>query len=123
MIVTDAPIKDAAYWTHVHLQNWAAWMERDDPPDGVPREASGGAENYSTLDAHSELAYAKLDAWAAENTNAVIDGLPDAEQAAIYHCYIQAVYRFLRGNYDAILARARGNVQAGLRRRGVWLGQ
>lgn len=120
---TEAVVKDAAYWTEWHLQNWCNWMHGRDLPDGMPDEACGGIENYTSYDHNNERAYEKLDAWAAELTHLVIHGLVESEQAAIYHAYVNAVYRFMRGNYHELLLSARANVQAGLRRRGIWLGE
>ena len=116
-------LKDAAWWTEWHLWNWALWMNAGELPDGVPCEACGGAENYTTYDANSERAYTALDAWSAETTHMVVQGLDASERMAVHRCYLDAVYRFVRGNYEEILARARANAQAGLRRRGVWLGE
>lgn len=116
-------IKDAAWWTEWHLCNWRDWMHRGELPEGLPDEACGGIDNYTSYDDNNERAYEKLDAWAAEITHLVVQGLDDAQKAAIYHAYVNAVYRFMRGNYDSLLASARLNVQAGLRRRGIWLGE
>lgn len=114
--------KDAAYWTESALLTWARFMRGRDLPDGLPGK-DGILEGFSGYDANSEHAYDKLDGWIADTTHAVICGLVPAENAAIYHTYLQAVYRFPRSNYSEVLERARANVQAGLKRRGVWLGQ
>lgn len=123
MIVAEPFVKDAAWWTEWHLGNWSDWMRRGELPEGMPDQASGGAENYTNYDADSERAYSALDMWAADTTNAVVHGLQGHETAAIYHAYLDAVYRFMRGNYEEILMHAKDNVQVGLRRRGVWLGE
>ena len=113
--------KDAAYWTESALLTWARFMRRNESPDGFPDHVAI-LETFSGYDANSEHAYDKLDVWIADTTHAVICGLIPIENAAIYHIYLQAVYRFPRGNYSEVLERARANVQDGLRRRGVWLG-
>ena len=123
MIVAEQVVKDATWWTEWHLWNWRDWMYRPDLPEGVPREASGGLENYTTHDLDSERALAAHDIWAAENTNAVIEGLDGGQKIAIHHAYINAVYRFNRGNYLDLLKLGKANIMSGLRRRGVWLGE
>ena len=121
MSAMPEPIKDAAYWTESALLTWARFMRGSDLPDGLPSEV-GILENFSGYDANSEHAYDKLDGWIADTTHAAICELIPIENAAIYNVYLQAIYRFPRGNYSEVLDRARANVQAGLRRRGVWLG-
>lgn len=116
-------VKDEAWWTDWHLNNWARWMTKIELPKGVPDCASGGVENYTTHDAHNEKAYDALDAWLAETTHVVIQGLVETEKAAIYCRYVEAIYRFPRGNFEELLARAVENVRAGLKRRQVWLGE
>ncbi len=98
-------------------------MHRGELPDGMPSEGCGGVENFTTYDNNSERAYAALDAWAAETTHAVINGLSPVERVAIYRAYVDAVYRFWREEYEVVLCRAKANVQAGLKRRGIWLGE
>lgn len=122
MIVADPILKDARWWTEWHLWNWSLWMHRGELPEGMPSEACSG-ENYTTYDANSERAYTALDAWAAETTHMVVQGLDASERMAIHRCYLNAVYRFIRGNYLDLLEAAKANVQAGLKRRSVWLGE
>jgi hypothetical protein len=110
-----------------HLRTWADWMRGPDRPDGLPTEASGGVENYSTIDRDSDSSYEKLDFWIAETTNTVIEDIGNrnpAQKAALYRAYdIVSHFRFPRGNYLELLDAAKLAVSVGLRRRGVWLGE
>jgi hypothetical protein len=110
-----------------HLQTWAAWMRGPEVPDGLPTEACGGMDNYSTIDRDSDAAYEKLDFWVAETVNTVINDIGErhpAQKAALYRAYeVVAAFRFPRDSYEAVLSEARQNVLMGLRRRGVWLGE
>lgn len=116
-------IKDAHYWLEWNLENWARWMSGGARPQGLPRSASGGLSNYTTLDVNNERAYGKLDAWAASATNAAIDDLKPIEQCAISNAYLCSVWRFRNVNQADVLASAKRNVVIGLRRRGIWLGE
>lgn len=106
-----------------HLRNWVTWMRSGERPDGLPRQASGGLENYTSFDSEGWTAWEKLDKWTAEATNAAIESLKAIEQCAIHHCYLRAVYRFPRGNYDAVLESARERLKVALRKKNVWLGE
>jgi hypothetical protein len=119
-----APARATAdYWIERLLRNWVSFMHGESKPDGLPDRASGGATCYTSLDLDNVAAYENLDRDLAEKTNAVIDSLVPAERCAVYHRYLHAVFRFPRGDVDSLLARAKVNLEAGLRRRGVWLGE
>lgn len=98
-------------------------MHSGSRPAGYPKKASGGVTNYTSMDLDNVAAYENLDHDLAVRTNAAIDDLPPVESCAIYHKYLHAVFRFNREGLDAVLGRARENIKAGLRRRGVWLGE
>ena len=102
-------------------------MNQDALPDGVPHEACGGIENYSSVDLDNDNAYAALDSDLANRTNAVIEDIGvrhPAQHAALYRAFgLVSVFRFPRDNYAQVLESAKENVKIGLRIRGVWLGE
>ncbi|HSQ02645.1 MAG TPA: hypothetical protein VLN59_01340 [Burkholderiales bacterium] len=109
------PAKNPRYSLEWHLQNWAKWMLWDARPDGLPSAASGGRENYTRF---------SIEMWTVwEATNAAVEDLAPIEQCAIYHQYLQAMYRFPRGNFDIVLVRAKEHLTVGLPTKGVWLGK
>ena len=113
----------AAYWTDRHLRTWAYSMGAYAGPEGY-RDCVVGLECYTTYDSDSELAYDKLDGWVSDQTEGVVRSLPLPQQGAICRHYgVCAVYQFPRDNYAEMLAIALAEVQAGLRRRRVWLGE
>ena len=87
----------------------------DARPDGLPSAASRGRESYTSFS--SEM-------WTVwEATNAAIEDLVPIEQCAIYQQYLQAMYRFPRGNFEIVLVRAKEHLMVELPTRGVWLGK
>lgn len=116
-------VKDAEYWTNAYLDTWARSMRGSDSPDGLPSDSCCGImQCFATLDANSEHAYEKLDAWIAEVTGAVLWELPSIQRNVIWHAYDLIALVGVR-DYQGTLAAGKLNVQAGLRRRGVWLGE
>jgi len=119
-VETPHTVKDARYWLEWNLLNWAAWMHGGSVTRGLPSKVPV-MEGYSTLDAHDEGAYDRLCASLASTTNAIIEGLKPNEQMAIYRAYgVMAAYRM--HDYKRVLEGAKAGVLAGLRRRGVYLG-
>lgn len=125
--VHEIPVKrDSRYWTEWNLENWARHMEGVELPEGMPEQASGGVQGYTSLDLDNEDDYERMCGWLADTTSQVVAGLPGAERSAILHRYIAgAPYEFHRFKepYGLALASAMELVQQGLRRRGVWLGE
>lgn len=115
-------MKDAEYWTEWNLSNWAKWMQHGGLPDGCPKEACGGLENYTTVDLDNEKAYESLDERLAEATNAAIDDLQPASKSAIYREY-GILKAYSGADYVAVLRLAKLEVREGLRLRNVWLGE
>lgn len=116
-------IKNRAWWIEFYLENWVRWMESGGKPDAVPDHASGGAENYSSMDWDAcQTAYEQMDLRNAIATNATIEDLDPAERAAIYSQYLVAVFRFNRHNFQSVLTTAKLKVGRGLDRRGIFLG-
>lgn len=112
---------DAPWWLEWHLENWARWMRGGGEPEALPHEASG-LQNYSSFDAEPWGAWEALDERLAQQVNAAVNDLAPAEQAAICHAYLHAVYRFPRDNYEAVLASAKARIMARLIAKGVWMG-
>lgn len=126
MIAIVAVLSPAQEWTERHLVTWCSWKHGWYGPKGHA-EGSLVVENYSTIDRDSDAAYERLDEWVALACEAVINGIGNqhpTQKAALYRAYeITSAFRFPRDNYEAVLAQAKLSVQAGLRRRGVWLGE
>jgi hypothetical protein len=101
-----------------YLINWARYMRSGESPATLPK-ASLGIQGFTHED--TDGAYDRADLTAAMATDASIADLSVAEQAAIHHTYLNAVYRFPRGNYDEILASATLHVQQSLERKGVFV--
>lgn len=104
------------------LRNWVTFMHGEAKPAGYPQRACGGVTGYTSLDLDNVAAYENLDRELAEKTDAVIAGLSPAEQCAIHHVYLHAVFRFQRETLDYVLDRAKQKIEIGLRKRDVWLG-
>lgn len=117
------PKKDARYWTEWNLENWARVLSAGGNPEGLPKSAMVG-ENYTSLDLDGDSAYQAMCYAAADTTSMVINGLPDAEMAAIRHRYLGEFYDFeaLVHPFGIALALAIPLVTEGLRRRGAYLG-
>lgn len=117
------PLMMAEHKADRFIRLWVTYMHMEAKPDGLPTHACGGATNYTSLDLDNVAAYENLDLGLAEKTDAVINSLPLPEQCAVYHRFLYAVYRFHRGNFDEVLARAKDSIIAGLQRRDVWIGE
>jgi len=105
------------------LIRWVRWVRSSSAVvRGYPRRASGlstGAVSKSFEDMCEES-----DTRIAIDTDTVIRGLVPIERCAIEHEYdLCRVWRFPREPFEIVLARARQNVAAGLRRKGVWMGE
>lgn len=104
-------------WLEHYLANWAQWMRVKDLPEGCPDEASGGFLPFIDLD--FDAMCERMDAEHAEQTyEAIRTALTPAEQCAIHHAYLQAVF-FVR-DYPAVLLRAKQKLMHDLKRRGLW---
>jgi len=114
------------------LIQWAAWVRaynvrgRLGLPDHSPGFLSGGM--HGSVDASFEETYGhEIDVRRASAIEAVIQGLVRPEQIALEDEYGLSInkWRFvvLQEGFEVVLARAKRNVLAGVRRRGdVWLG-
>lgn len=108
------------FWVEWNLQNWARFQREGGLPDGAPTEASGGLQCYTSMDFDGMCE--RMDAELASITAVVVEQLAPAERCAIHAGYLEAVWRF-REPFSVILDRSKLNVQQGLRKRGVWLGE
>lgn len=75
---------------------------------------SKGASGAKSFDDLCEAA----DGAAAAATDALVDDLPPAQRAAIWHVYLGCVWRFPRGNLEELLSDAREAIYYGLLVRG-----
>ena len=101
-----------------HLDNWRRWMRSDVITDGAPNRAAGcigGGYSRSFEDMIDSA-----DVRCALTVDALIEGLSPGQRAAIHHCYLRAVFRFPRGNYEDLLAEAKRRLDLGLMARGVY---
>ena len=101
-----------------HMRNWVRWMHTGQMVEGFPTTAAGcvGGGYSTSFDDMCDSA----DESAGAAVGALIESLTAIQGAAIQHCYLQAVYRFPRGNYDAALVSALESIGAGLVRRGFY---
>jgi hypothetical protein len=107
--------KTADYYVDGYLDTWA---RLELTRKGLKDSMRYGASSLSFDDMCSIS-----DGRIADITDAVINDLLPAERAAIHHYYLEAVYAFPREAFETVLVRAKVQVQAGLRRKGVWLGE
>jgi hypothetical protein len=98
---------------------WTRWMQSSQPlrelwyPDGATGCVGGG---YSQ--SFEDMVEA-ADARAAEAVNGAIESLSPAEQCAVTHMHLYAVYRF-REPVAVVYGRARQALRLGLPMRGVY---
>lgn len=100
-----------------HLWNWRTWMYSGKTVEGYPM-ASAGLRSIGQSD-FDDMAEAS-DIRCARACNAIVEGLPPAQAAAVYRKWLHAVYRFPRGNFECCLAMAMDTIRAGLESRGIW---
>lgn len=100
----------------VLLDIWAAWVAIGSWVDGFPVRSSVLCSSAGTD--FEEMAH-ESDTRLAEHVQACIDGLPLNEQAALSHRYTEAVWRFPRQEYNAVLHDAKQDLREALDRRGV----
>lgn len=117
--IAPPPVRDQSWHLEWQLENWARWMSGGGKPDELPDHSAGigGSHSTSIDDMHDEC-----DLRLALTCNAVISGLTTAEQCALHHQYLSAVYRFNRGQFGAVLMMAKLKLAKGLIQKGVWIG-
>ncbi len=77
-----------------HLYNWSGWMHAA-PKLGIERFpvlASNASQDFDEM-------CDQADQYAAKATDAAIEDLLPAEQAAVYRKWLDAVYQFPRHNF------------------------
>ena len=119
--------RGAEYYLEGYLMAWASWMRRSSDgclPGRCPRDSCGGIfQGYATLDRDSMKAMDKMEHSISASVDSIIQSLAPAPRCALNHAYLHAVYRFPRVDYSQALAAGKRQVEAGLRRRHVWLGE
>jgi hypothetical protein len=104
-----------------HLTNWRRFM--GDGATFAKLGAPGAAAGFATggrIHSFDDLAD-QADKAAADATDSILEDLrrhKPAQVAAVYHAYHLAVYRFPRGNYEALLSDAKAAVWRELSARG-----
>jgi len=128
MLVADEFIKTEGWWLEHYLGLWASWMRSkgDELPEGCPNEASGGAQNYTSLTDFDGMCE-RMDTEHAQQVHIAVHRLPDAWRAAIYcerglgDWSTDRTTQFFR--YEAVLGRAKIALTGELRRLGLWFGE
>lgn len=109
---------------HLLRTVWVPYMHGSGgKPRGCPTRASGGIQNYTSMDLDNVEAYERLDYTIGQKIDAAIADLTPVEQCAMHHTYLHAVYRFQRETLPVVMDRALLRLEMGLRARNVWLGQ
>jgi hypothetical protein len=121
VIMNEIVAKNASYWVDWNLENWARFQREGGLPKGAPDHASGGAKGFLNMDFDGMCE--RMDGDLASITGVVVAQLQPIERCALHHVYLEAVYQFRREGLDTVLQRAKRNVEVGLRKRGVWLGE
>ena len=112
-------------YLEIHLLNWAMWMHRDIGVRGYPAKSlgistGGASEEFDNMLEDEEKRIARI-------TDTVINNITEAHPAqgnAIHHAYLHAVYRFSeRYPYEQALADGLEALRAGLKRKGIWMGE
>jgi hypothetical protein len=119
--MNDIVVKTTSYWVDWNLENWERFQREGGLPDGAPDRASGNMTNYLNMDFDGMCD--RMDSDLASITAVVVAQLAPIERCALHHVYLSAVYRFRREGLELVLTRAKKNVEAGLKKRGVWLGE
>lgn len=106
-------------YLELHLLNWAAWMRRDIGVRGYPAKSlgistGGASEEFDNMLEDEEKRIARV-------TDTVINDLPPIQRCALNQCYLYAVFRFR--DYEKTLEQAKEGVRAGLKRKGIWMGE
>lgn len=108
---------------HLLRTVWVPYMHGSGgKPRGCPNRASGGIQNYTSMDLDNVEAYERLDKTIGEKIDAAIADLTPVEQCAVHHTYLHAVYRFQRDTLERVMDNALLKLEIGLRTRNVWLG-
>jgi hypothetical protein len=98
------------------LWNWGRWMHRPTGRLGFSPHASGGM-GRSGSDDFDEMVD-RADVRCAQAVDALVESLPQAQHAAVYHKHLAAVFR-TRGDLDKLYAEACETIRRGLVRRGI----
>lgn len=110
-------LDDGFEWVEEYLNSWARYMREDDSRLGPPKKAagfvSGGLGGYREKIA--EEWQAEIDDRAINIIEAALEDLTPAEQCAVHHIKLDAVYRFHREPAVDIYLRARQKIGAKLK--------
>ncbi len=99
-----------------HMDNWRRYMRHDVVADGAPGRASGciGGGYSQSFDDMVDAS----DKRCALIVDALVSSLKPAEQAAVFHHYLYAVFRYR--DIEGTLHRARRKIAEWLVARGVY---
>jgi len=105
-------------WIERHLATWARWMgrDRDELATGYLKR-SPGLTGYTHMS--MDTSYDRLDGFIAEAVNACVEALSPLEWSAVQSHHGLAVFRFPRGNEEALYLNAKMRLIPLLRRRNV----
>ena len=99
-----------------YLEIWKDYMRRDAIDVGFRRKCSLFASGAMT--SFEDLA-SDADQSAAETMDAIINGLEPHHQAAVYHCNLNAIFRFPRMDIQTVYADALILIEIGIRKKGL----
>lgn len=120
--IESTTVRDAAWFLEHYLSLWAHWMhsKADDLPDGCPTEASGGAENYTSLTDFDGMCE-RMDAEHAQLVHIGIWRLPETQRNAIY-VERGIISLFEPRDYEGTLREAKERLRRELVTLGLWFG-
>ena len=97
------------------LKDWADWMHSGSVGRGYPRRSAGISTGY-VLDSFDDMCE-RMDAQVCRVVDSCVDDLPPNQSAAIYRCYLSAVFRMR--NYEQSRIDAHEALFVSFRRKGV----
>lgn len=99
-----------------HLANWSTWMRAGSGVRGYAHQTPGILTG--NLNSWEDLCET-CDKQAARATDASIQDLPGAEQAAVSHIHLAAVWRWRREPLEIVYGRALISLGESLTRKGM----
>lgn len=102
------------------MDDWADWQKGYTGAKGFPDHSLMLQADRKVASDTWEDIIERMDVWVCQMVDAAVDDLHAGHKAAINRCYgISAVFRFPRGNYDALLVEAHDALLVSLPKKGV----
>jgi len=109
-----------------HLSNWALWKSTGGGVEGFPSQVKvfRSAHNASSEDGSAIVWEIEMRRCAAILDTLIEDReshgcLSEAERAAVFHVWLQAVYHFNRHSFEEVLGRAYIKIKRGMDKWGL----